>query len=374
MSKSILFVCPVALKNPVRGTPLRIYNFLRQIRKAHNLLVCVKDVEPDLEDIFVPYPSLAGWQKLSYFRKLIREKNIEMVLTATEVGIKLPVFLKWLLGVKIAIDLHGLYVEERYFKGSIGGFRKFFYDKKIKFFLRFYDLIFVVAGKLKKYYERINKNIVVIYGGFNPEEFKKREGEEGEKRSEGQGVFTIGYMGNTRNYQGLNFLLEAAGEIKKKNLFPFRLKLILSGERAELLKLLEEKNLSELTELNFDLDHENVNEVISQTDVLTIPRPSLPLTEYAYPSKLPENLATGILLVLTEVGPVGELLSGQDFCMIISPEKITEELEEALIRLQSMSFEQRMRMGENARNFVMNNLTWTTQGQKINEALERIGK
>ena len=69
--------------------------------------------------------------------------------------------------------MHGLYFEEWYYRGSIGKFKKFFYEWRGRFYLTFYDLIFTVSATLKDYYKRTNKNIEVIYGGVDLEKFKK---------------------------------------------------------------------------------------------------------------------------------------------------------------------------------------------------------
>lgn len=209
--KNILFISNVSLKNPIRGTPLRIYNFLIQIKSNHKLFICAKDVPVELSDYFMFYPGGSAFKRLFYFLNFIKKNKIDVVFTATETGIKLPIFLKAFSGVKIAIDLHGLYGEELYFKGAISNFRRFFYDKFVKFCLNFYDLIFVVSKKLADYYKKTSSRIEVVYGGVN---LKNAAGSRASPP-----VFTIGYMGNARPYQGLDYLLDAAKNIKDKNLF-----------------------------------------------------------------------------------------------------------------------------------------------------------
>ena len=61
--KNILFVSGVNLKNPMRGTPLRIYNFLQQINKESNLFICCQDIDDHLKKNFIFYPEGHGFDK-----------------------------------------------------------------------------------------------------------------------------------------------------------------------------------------------------------------------------------------------------------------------------------------------------------------------
>jgi glycosyltransferase involved in cell wall biosynthesis len=366
--KHILFVSNVRLKDPIRGTPLRIYNFLNQIQKEHILWICAAEVPGFFQDFFIPYPTqFSRIRKLIFFKKIIKEKRIDIVLTATESNIRLPILLKWLTGVKIVIDIHGLRAEELYFEGEINKLKKLLLDLLIKFYLYCYDHIFVVSEKLKSYYSIINKNITVIYGGVNLFEFL-----DGTSEKLSDTNFVIGYMGNLRPYQGLDYLLEAVRNIKEKKLFDFRLNLVIHGDEKELVNKLKEFNLRDITDIHFNVPHKEVYEIISKSSVLVIPRPSLPLTEYAYPSKLPEMLAIGKPVILTNVGPVRELLKDTNFSIIISSQNISYELENALIRVFKLSQSERFDIGQSAIEFVKNNLTWDLLGKKINMVLEKI--
>ena len=117
--KNILFVTDITLKNPIRGTPLRICNVLKQITKQHNVIVCAKDFDEHTDFEFITYPTSSNFQKLLFFIRIVKRNDIDIVLTSTEIGLKLPILLKLLTGVKIAVELHGLYYEELFYVGSI---------------------------------------------------------------------------------------------------------------------------------------------------------------------------------------------------------------------------------------------------------------
>lgn len=364
--KNILFITDISLKNPIRGTPLRIYNILQQIRKQHKVIVCAKDCDAHADFEFIPYPAFSNFQKLVFFIRRIKRSEIDIVLTSTEIGLKLPLLLKLFAGVKVAVELHGLYYEELLYAGAISGTRNTLLRIITKMYIRRYDLVFVVSEKLKRYYGSHNKNIHVVYGGVNLEEFEKpppgRDGTD----------FTIGYMGNSRPYQGVDYLLEAAARIKEQKLFAFRLNMVVSGSREAILQKISEYNLTDSTSLSFDVAHAEVNAIIGRSDVLVIPRPSLQMTEYAFPSKLTEYLATGIPTIVTQVGPVSELAAQSNCFMVIPHENISAGLTDALQRVYRMGGAERRRCGEHARRFVARRLTWNVLGKVINEQLEEL--
>lgn len=364
--KRILFLLDVSLKNPTRGTPLRIYHFLEQLRKSHELYVCCQDVPSEYESVFVPYPTGSYFKKLLFLFRLIKEKKINLIFSATETGIKWPVVLKILTGLPIVLDIHSLAVEEWCLAGKVPAYRKFIWDQQIKFFLRFYNRAFACSQSLKRYYGRFGrKKIEIVYGGVDLKEFPVVQPIP-------HAEFVIGYMGNAHAYQGLDYLFEAASILRKRRVFDFRLMLILSNDREIIEKRLQELDLLSITDIYFRVPHVEVNSKIAQADVLIIPRPSIPVTEYAYPSKLPEYLLTQVPVIITDVGPVRELLSGRNVSVIIPSSDIARNLADELIKLKGMSSEERKLLGQRARAFVEAELTWDILGLKINAVIEKL--
>lgn len=362
----ILFISSGSLNNPIKGTPLRIYNFLLQISKEHDLLIYAKDVPNNLLSNFVPNIKKSKLSEILYLRKIIKNNNISLLFN-TENNIKLAIILKILTGVNLVIDIHGLNYEEQYYN-KIGTFyevKRIFSDLRSKFYLRFYSLIFVVSEKLKNYYIKTNSNIEVVYGGVDDKYFNKKKILRKNK------FFVIGYMGNLNHYQGLEFLLDAVCSIKFKNLFKFKLNLVFSGVKDEIIKKLRKRNLIDDVILNFNISHEKTGEIIGGSDVLVISRPSIAITEYAYPSKLSEYLATGIPIITTNVGPVREILDSS-LAFIIEPENITYNLEKELLRVYNISSQEKSNLSRNSLNLVKEKLLWSFLGEKINNSLSGI--
>lgn len=351
--KKILFITSALLDDPKRGTPIRIRNFIKQIEKENNVVIYHVSHEKNF------------WSQIFQLRRVIKKNRPDMAMTATDVDIDFPFWLKILTGVKIAIDLHGLNSAEMYFHGHMGKWKSWLLQQKINFQIRFFDLVFVVSPKLLDFYGPKIKQGVVIYGGVTDDDFYNGPIKSPE-------IFTIGYTGNFNPYQGIDEVLIVAGNIRRQNLFPFRLNLILSNGQKQVEDRLKELNLSDITDLRFKVSHDEVPELMAKSSVLIIARPSVPMTEYAFPSKLPEYLATGIPVITTKVGPVEALLSDKDCALIISPDNVLVELEEELVFLSKMTVEERNSLGQKAVKLVRQSLTWDTIGHTINQSLKNI--
>jgi len=365
--KKVLFIANGPLDHPIKGTPIRTSEFLRQIKKEHKVYVCAQSLDIDSEITFLDYPRGSKWEIIRYFKNLITSEKIDVILIFGELAMRLPILLKFMTGVKIAIDLHGLYFEERYYQGRISWRRKIWLELEDHFYLAFFDLIFTVSGSLKRYYRFGNKNIQVIYGGAHLFEFAPVLKEASKT------VFTIGYAGNYQPYQGFTYLLEAAEKLHQEGELNFRLNLVLSGDKEKVERLIDAKGLRSMTDMYYNVPHDQVNTLLARSDVLVIARPSVKMTEYAYPSKLPEYLATAIPTILTVVGPVSELFKSTDlFVKLIPVEDITMHLKESIKQIAKLSTEERRVMGLAARHFIETNLTWEHQGRLINQYLSQL--
>jgi len=340
-------------------------NLIRQINKKHNTFICSRGINDEFKNKFYLYPSGNFFKRIFFLKKIIREHKIDIFFANTDIEIVPAIFIKLLSKVKIAIDLHGLYAEELYFEGLISNFKRILIDRSVKFLLRFYDLIFVACDNLKEYYFHINKNIEIIYNGVNKEDFYPIK----DLRSD---IFTIGYTGNLKSYQGFEYLLKSLKNIKDKNLFKFRINLIISSGTVQIEDLLKKYNLFDESDLYFKINHEKINKIINKSNVLIVPRPSLKITEYAYPSKLPEYMMTGVPVITTEVGPVKKMLDKCNCCIIIKSDNMIYNLESALIDVYKMNQGERDLLGARAVDFVNNNLTWDVLGERVNKYLLKL--
>tara|TARA_R110002126_G_scaffold8097_17_gene38891 strand:- start:178 stop:1128 length:951 start_codon:yes stop_codon:yes gene_type:complete len=316
----------------------------------------------------VTYPADGRIGRLRMFRKFVADNAVDWVMTATETSLAMPVALKFLNRVRIAVDLHGVLAEEARATNAVGPFQYRSLKYRIWSLLCFYDRVFPVSDKLTGYYAPVSDRIrwIPIYGGVDaalPEQMPAGPGD-------GK-TFRIGYMGNARAYQGLPYILDAAAALRGGGV-PVRLNLIISGDGETVRADLKERGLTDVTDLRCDVSHDTANDLIRNSDVLSIPRPGTPVTEFAFPSKLPEYLATGIPVIITDVGPVGELKDVlREAAIVIGTDDIAANLAAAFAQVYEMDNAARADLGERARGVVAREFTWPVLGAKLCGALNR---
>lgn len=364
--KRILFLANDRYADPKRGTPLHMCYLFRELRKDHELKVCAATVPEEFKNIFVPFPRERGFKKIAPLLRIVRTERPEWVFTVNEGDLWIPILLKWFFGVRIAVEIQGVGFAEKYADGKISYIGYLYAKYQVWVLLHFYDIVFAVSQKLVDYYAPMSRKWVIIRGGAAIEEIPDQS-----DRAHDGASFTLGYMGNARAYQGLPYILEAAALLSTRNV-PVRLNLILGGDSSKTEALLAARGLTDITTLHRNVPHEEANRLIGESDVLAIPRPSIPITEYAFPGKLAECLASGIPTVMTEVGPVAEMRPEIATCALIIPsDDISKHLADAYERVYRMSADERRALGKRAREFSQRTLSWDVLGPTYSDAFER---
>ncbi len=360
----VLFLANTLLEDPKRGTPLHICSMLREIRKEHDLLVCTHSVPPELSDVFIPYPNAYGFRKFLALRDIVRHNHITHVLTAGEIGLLAPVLLKLCCGVTIVDEIHGMGAEELYADRQVGWTKYVLLKWYVWTLLPFYDAVIVMLKRQAEYYTPISRHWRIAHVAVVVDEVP-----DVSRSITHQDTVVLGYMGNARSYQGVPYIVDAAATLKKEGM-RVKLNLILSGDISEVEKSIEEHNLVGDTEIYRNVEHREAFRLIARSTVLLIPRPSSPVTEYAFPSKLPEYLATGLPVILTDVGPVDELRSDlEQYCEIVPPYDIAAHIAKAVQRLHNTDPETLRERGARARRWVGEHFSWEQRGKVINQCL-----
>ncbi len=361
--KRVIFLVGAQLRDANRGTPLRMVSILRQIKKEHDLSVCCIDAPDDLIGVWVPYLTRGLLHRILFLYRFVRLQKIQIILTATETGMTLPVILKILSPrLRIMVDLHSVLVEEM---GGIARWYKYIIDKKIRALLYFYDHVFTVSYKLKTRYSSTIDHTTVIYGGVDTTNIAQPALSSGN-------IFTIGYMGNARFYQGLLHLFEAARILKKTHALSFQLQLVISDDFAYVQSMIKTHDLYDVTHLSKSMNHEDALRYMASVDVFVIPRPKSPITEYAFPSKLSEYLLLGRPVIATDVGPIPELVAQGCPCCVIDANDLSHNLAKKILELANMSPIARHTLGESGFRFAKVHLSWDFLGRKVNQIIANL--
>lgn len=343
MSK-VLFLSDIELKNPMRGTPIHVARLLTELRREHDMVVCAASVPDDLTDVFVQYPRGGGLGKLRALLRIVDAHHPDIIFTIGQTGLVGPVLLKFLRRVPIVVELQGVEYVEKYAMGHIGLFQYYFWKYKSMLLLPLFDAVIAFTRRTAGLYPFV-RNVKIIFPGIDLETVPY------DTEPKPMTPLIAGYAGNTDAYQGLTHLIEAIALVRERGL-DARLHLVLTGDDAKVRARIEAFNLTSVTSIVRNISHAEAQQEMRKTSTIVIPRTNALESVYGFPSKLPEALAMGIPVILTNVGPVPELMPEiGEHALVIPVEDISNHLADALTRVAAMSVAERKKLGEDARGY-----------------------
>lgn len=364
MRKRVLFICDITLKDPKRGTPIHVARLLEELRREHDLIVCAASVPDTLKDVFIPYPSEKGVRKLRAILRIVDTHKIETVFTIGQVALAAPVILKFLRHLRIVVELQGVEYIEKYKMGHIGLLYSHLWKYKSMLLLPFYDVVIAFTRRTAGLYPFLRR-VKIIFPAIDidamPQVTHHKE----------IPPLVVGYSGNTDPYQGLSFLVEAAALVRDRGV-DVRLHLVLTGDAAKIAgvrKDIETRGLAEVTTIVCNISQQGAQREMLNASVLAVPRPNVLESAYGFPSKLPECLASGLPVIVTDVGAIPELMPEiGEHSLVIPADDVTKGLVEALLRVSRMSVLERERRGVAARAYA-GRFNWKDATAVASEAL-----
>lgn len=360
--KKVLFLCDIELHNPRRGTPIHVARLLQELRGDYEMTVCAASVPDALRQVFVQYPRGRGLGKLRALLRITREHRPDIIFTIGQTGLVGPVLLKFLRGVKIVVELQGVEYIEKYAMGHINRFEYYVWKCKSLLLLPLFDSVIAFTRRTAGLYPLI-RNVQIIFPAVDLETVPFVE------ESSPVPPLIAGYAGNTDAYQGLTHLIEAIALSRERGL-DARLHLVLTGDDAKVRVRIEALKLTAVTTIVRNVSHTEAQQEMLKVSTIVIPRTNALESVYGFPSKLPEALAMGIPVILTDVGPVPELSpSLREHAIVIPAEDITNHLAEALARVAGMSVDERKQWGNAARTYA-NRFSWERATAVASEAFK----
>jgi glycosyltransferase involved in cell wall biosynthesis len=163
--------------------------------------------------------------------------------------------------------------------------------------------------------------------------------------------FIVMYAGIIGFAQGLDCLIQAATLLKNHS----KIKFVIIGDGPEKEKLIRMKESSGALNVFFHkgIGSDEIPAVLRAIDVAVIPLRKLDLFKGAIPSKIFENLAMQKPILLGVEGEAKELFIDNGNCGIAFKPEDPEDLSRAILKMAGNK-ELLNRLGENGRNFVLN--------------------
>ncbi len=341
-----------------RGTPIRIFHLIKGI--AHN-----PDIELTVfswdEDLPFPAPHVRLFNRhldeAIALVRFLRGNDIDVIVGHTISSSPYLLLAGLFSRAKVVLEMHGFIEEEGLEYGSFGRVRYVIYRTLARLLYRYCDLITTCGEASSRAIRPYNKRVVTIPGGadmqvFHPDAMRAPYVPEG-------GIL-IGYAGNLRKWQGVEFLL--ASFQKLKALYPeFRLA-ILSSEGRRFIT-------DPTVEVYPSVAPEDVPAFLAACDILVIPRPKTRVTMLNTAGKLVEYLAMGRVVVASDTADCAQIIKDGTSGVIYPPGDETRFLER-MEQLRDAAL--RQRLGAAARTSVEQAFTWERQAAKLAECIRTV--
>src|SRR5690554_3521416 len=248
-------------------------------------------------------------------RKLIN-KNDEVVFylyptTRVLLDYLLILYLKLIKKEKIFLEVN----EVRRYGGEVNkyGFEYYKYVAHERL-SKYFDGLVCISKNIENYYKVYNKNTINIpilsnsdlpyvnnctygYNNYRP--------------------FLIGFTGSV--HMGKENLLVFFEGIKKLVNKGFSIKVNLFGEiynKEKILKIVNNNGLEEVIKYHGCVDKKNIPYILTQQDLLVLPRAETKQNKYGFSTKLSEYLTSGVPVLITDVSDNLEYLKPNKDCLL----------------------------------------------------------
>lgn len=312
-----------------RGTPIRVRSLLTQLNSNDylDLAVCSWD---KTQGNFSKHFTLTNnhFQDIKQIYHYIKNNKIDVVIGHTVATSYYLVPLKLLTRAKIILDMHGLVEDEAREYGDIGLLRYWLLKLWYGFFYWTCDLITTCSQSVTDILLKYNRHTVTMCGGVDLSLFNPNVPSGGYIKKDGRII--IGYAGNARTWQGVDFLVEV---YKKLSIHhnDFKLAMLMSEKWGEDMNL----------EIIGPLPNEDVPKFLIDCDILVIPRPLTSVAKISFPSKLPEYLAMGKAVIVSNTGDMDKVITSGINGLLYTPGN-AEELMNNLLALRDKNLRERL--------------------------------
>ncbi len=182
----------------------------------------------------------------------------------------------------------------------------------------------------------------------------------------------MGYIGSLVSYEGLDLLLKAIPEVKKKTEKRFKLMIVGDGAFMEQLQTLcDELNLQEDVLFTGRVPHEEVEEYYSIVDIAPFPRLPLPVTEMVSPLKPFEAMSMEKAVIASNVQALSEIVIHHQTGLIFEKGSKSDLADKIVGLINDRML--REKLGEKARLWVCENRDWSSISRTLGDLYSRLG-
>lgn len=344
-----------------RGTPIRIRSLLRQVARDPRIELSIASWDDAVP--FVEAHIQLTNDHLDDMRALVRHvhaQGIRLAIGHTTSASYYLAALKLFTGVRLVLEMHGLEEEEARAYGDITWLRYRLLKSWHALFYHMCDEIVSCSKSVAAIVGKHNAHSSSLCGGVDTARFKP--GVPGGTFLSRDDRVIIGYAGNTRIWQGVDFLIDTFRKLENSG--RFRLVLLLSDRKGY------DSASFPGVEVYGPVEHEEVPKFLTDCDILVIPRPDTPVTRISFPSKIPEHLAMGKAIIAANTGDANEVIEDGVNGLLYPPGDQLALLERIERCASDLSL--RTRLGHEAATRAQD-LSWEKLGQRFVDILLKVG-
>jgi glycosyltransferase involved in cell wall biosynthesis len=234
-------------------------------------------------------------------------------------------------------------------------------------FLKMFDGIICVSPFLAEIAKSFHPDskVYLMQNGFSKELFSVRVSPERIKKKLNikRSDKIVMYAGGLKHSEDIDLVIRAMPYVLEE--LP-NTKLVISGRgpaRDDLVRLSKEIGLSHSVIFTWVPFHEQVPELLSAADVLTIPLRDRIFNRARFPNRIPEYMAAGKPIVTNKVG-VANIIFKDGYNAIVVDSEDPKEFAHGIIRAL-IDDEEARKIGERAREYAWDYLTWDKIAQGI---------
>jgi glycosyltransferase involved in cell wall biosynthesis len=217
------------------------------------------------------------------------------------------------------------------------------------------------------------QSITLLPNAVDPEQFFARPKDQALLDQFGitPADFTLVYAGSLTPYEGLDDLIAAIGLLKKSGR---RVKLIIVGdghERVELARLVQLAALEREVIFVGRVSPSDVARYWSLADAVALPRKDLKVCRIVSPLKPFEVMAMRLPLIVSDLPVMHEIVRDGETGRICRPGNPSDLA--LVIEQLALDPEQRGRLGEAGRQWILQHRTWSSNAENLRTIYEGLG-
>lgn len=222
------------------------------------------------------------------------------------------------------------------------------------------------AWQVRSRYKKYPK---VIYNGVDVNQFKPIDTDNELKRKLGvaHDEVLFGFAGRIEGWKGLSVAIKAMAEPVMRNV-PARLLIVGNGaDKPRLQALCLRLELNHTVIFHDAVTHTALPKIYAGIDVGVFPS----IGDEAFGITIAEAMSTGKPVIASYIGGIPEVVGNQNSCGLLIGAGNVSGFAMAMAEM-AKSATQRQKMGESARNRVINQFTWKASAQRLLAELEAI--